>query len=258
MAGRRVRRLGRGRRGRLLVVRALAAERPAGGLGGRARRAGRRRTARVRPGAEPGRHHGHRAAHRLRPGRRARIRGRGAGRTDLEHLARPGAVDGVADGGLGLVGLGGAWLATGHPPSPRPAWPRDRLRRRRVRLRGAPRPLGHGHVRRRAVPRSLPGALGPRAAVQRRPRRRQLRDRARGRARAGADDLALPHPPRVHLAAGGGPPRDPARSGGRGVGGLGAAGPAPPRARRPPAGSPEPRTPTAASPRSRASPRARR
>ena len=41
------------------------------------------------------------ADHRLRARRRARLRGRGAGRAGLQPLARPGAVDAVADGGLG-------------------------------------------------------------------------------------------------------------------------------------------------------------
>ena len=44
-----------------------------------------------------------------------------------------------------------------------------------LRLRRAARPLGDGHLRRRAVARPLPGALGARDPVQRRPRGRQLR-----------------------------------------------------------------------------------
>ena len=77
--------------------------------------------------------------------------------------------------GWGLVGLAGAWLAASAG---------GRLGRlglaaacglAGLRLRRAARPLGDGHLRRRAVARPLPGALGARAAVQRRPRGRQLR-----------------------------------------------------------------------------------
>ena len=56
-------------------------------------------------------------------------------------------------------------------------------------------------LRRRAVARPLPGDLGARRPVQRRPRRRQRRARARRRPGAGADDLALPGAIRVQLAA---------------------------------------------------------
>ncbi len=87
------------------------------------------------------------------------------------------------------------------------AWPPragHRLRLRRARLRRAAGSLGDGQLRRRAVARSLPGAVGARHSLQLRPRPRQLRDRLRRRARAGADDLALPRPPRVQLAPGAG------------------------------------------------------
>ena len=77
--------------------------------------------------------------------------------------------------GWGLVGLGGAALAVLTRRRLGRLGARARLRARRLRLRRAARPLGDGHLRRRAVARPLPGALGARAPVQRRPRRRQLR-----------------------------------------------------------------------------------
>ena len=77
--------------------------------------------------------------------------------------------------GWGLVGLGGAWLAVRHRPAARPLGLAVACALAGLRLRGAARPLGDGHLRRRAVARPLPGALGARDPVQRRPRGRQLR-----------------------------------------------------------------------------------
>ena len=58
---------------------------------------------RLGPGPDPERRrdHRHRADHRLRARRRSRLRRRRARGADLEHLARSGPVDAVADGGLG-------------------------------------------------------------------------------------------------------------------------------------------------------------
>ena len=157
--------------------------------------------------------------HRLRPRRRARVRGRGAGGADLEHLAWAGAVDGLGDGRLGAGGARRRLARRGDPATARAARARGRLRACRLRLRCAPRPLGDGHLRRRAIAGSLPGPLGARDPVQRRPRDRKLPHRARRRPGAGADDLPLPRAVRVHLAPG---DRDPAvaRGGaGRGSGG---------------------------------------
>ena len=105
--------------------------------------------------------------------------------------------------GWGLVGLGGAALAAVTGRRLGRGRPRRRLRPRRLRLRRAARLLGDGHLRRRAVARPLPGDLRARGPVQRRPRRGQRRARARRRAGAGADDLALPRALRVQLAPGG-------------------------------------------------------
>ena len=101
LAGRGVRRP-RDRAGRRVrLVRADPAERAGRGARRGARRAGCRRPARAGADPERRRHHRRRAAHGLRARRRARVRGRRPGGPDLEHLARPGAVDGLADGRLG-------------------------------------------------------------------------------------------------------------------------------------------------------------
>ena len=102
--------------------------------------------------------------------------------------------------GWGMCGLSGRRAGRLHRPARRAAGARMRLRVRRLRLRRAARPLGDGQLRGRAVARPLPGAVGAGAAVQRRPRRRQLRDRARRGAGAGADDRALPRADGVPLA----------------------------------------------------------
>ncbi len=132
LAGRHLRRADARPRRRLLVVRALPPERPAGRAGRRARRARRRGPAGPRPGPEPGGDDGHRAAHRLRARRRPGVRGRGAGGPDLEHLARPGTVDRVADGGLGAGRPRRCLAGDDHPPPARPARPGDRVRRSRA------------------------------------------------------------------------------------------------------------------------------
>ncbi len=208
-------------------------------------------------------------------GRGPRLRGRGAGGRGLQPLARPGAVDAVADGGMGPGRVGRRGARRGHQAPPRPRRPRRRLRPRRLRLRGAARSLGDGHLRRRAVARPLPGDLRARDPVQRRPRRRQRRPGPRRRAGAGADDLSLPEQVRVHLApgagavqgrsvrrrAGVGARRRRARSSAvaaRGVAGAFRCRPGPASRRCARSGSSGRRTPTAASPPPPAAPRARR
>ena len=102
--------------------------------------------------------------------------------------------------GWGLVGLGGAWLA---------AVTRRRLGRLGLAVACAVAGFAYGALLDLSVMVTYGGeqsldrylALSARGrAVQRRPRGRQLRDRARRRPGAGADDLALPHPARVQLA----------------------------------------------------------
>ena len=71
----------------------------------------------------------------------------------------------VADGGLGAASASAApgWRRSAGRAA-RALGPGGRLRARRTRLRGAARPLGDGHLRRRAVAGPLPGALGARAS----------------------------------------------------------------------------------------------
>ena len=71
------------------------------GAGRDARRARRARPDRVRRAAERQADDRHRPDRRLRARRRTRVRGRRDRRADVELLLRPGAVDAVADGGLG-------------------------------------------------------------------------------------------------------------------------------------------------------------
>ena len=135
-------------------------------------------------------------------GRGAGLRRRGAVRSGLELLAGPGAVDTVADGGLGndrpasapgsrrrpAGGMGRLSLAA-------------RLRLRRLRLRRAARFLPDGHLRRRAVARPLSGSFRPRTALQHRPRRGKRGARAGRGTRPRPDADSLPPPLRVRLAA---------------------------------------------------------
>ncbi len=104
-----------GPRGRRRVVRALAAELAGRRAGRIADRARGRVAAGARADPERRRHHGRRASHRLRAGRPAGVHGRRAGGADLEHLARAGAVDGLADGGLGPGGPRGRRARDGSP-----------------------------------------------------------------------------------------------------------------------------------------------
>ena len=164
LAGCDVHRPGAGARRRLLVVRALAPDRPPGRPGRGARRAGGRGAAGARADPQRRGDHGHRAPHRLRARRRARVRRGRAGGADLQPLARPGAVDGLADGGVGAGRPRRCLAGDAQRAAPRPARAGDRVRGGRVRLRGAARPLGDGHLRWRAVTRPLPRALGPRAS----------------------------------------------------------------------------------------------
>ena len=76
----------------------------------------------------------------------------------------------------------GGWAASRSP----------RLRPGRPRLRRPARLLADGHLRRRAVARPLPRALGSRRPLQRRPRGRQRRDRPRRRPGDGPDADPLP------------------------------------------------------------------
>ena len=129
------------------------------------------------------------------------LRRRSARRADLQPVARPGAVDTMGDGRLG-AGRTRRRRAGGPDRSPaRAPRARRRVRRRRPRLRGAPRLLGARDERRCADARSVSRDRLPRRAVQRRPRRRQLRPRPRRRARARQDHPPLPRALRVHLAS---------------------------------------------------------
>ena len=145
--------------------------------------------------------------------RGAGLRGGRALRPGLELLARPGALDALADGGLG----------------------HDRPARRLAR--GAERPAGSAGCRLAAVcafagfaygalldfslmvtyggEQSLdryPGDLGARGALQHRPRGGQRRARAGRRAGDGADAAPLPAPLRVRLEAAAQPHRRPERA----------------------------------------------
>ena len=103
--------------------------------------------------------------------------------------------------GWGLVGLAGRLARSLQWPPPRAPRARRLLCARGPRLRCPARPLGDGHLRRRAVAGPLPGPVGKGGTVQHCPRGRQLRDRAARRPGAGEDDRPLPHPSRVHLAS---------------------------------------------------------
>ena len=88
-------------RARLRLVRAQPPQRPRARAGGDARRAGGAGPDRLRADPERQADDRHRADHRLRPGRRPRLRRRRGGGAGLEPVLRPGAVDAVADGRLG-------------------------------------------------------------------------------------------------------------------------------------------------------------
>ena len=104
--------------------------------------------------------------------------------------------------GWGLTGILGAAVAVASGPEDRPFPARVDLRLHRLRLRCPARLLADGHLRRRAVARSLPGALGPRPPVQHRARRRQRRSGSGGRPRDDPDAAPLPAPVRVRLEQG--------------------------------------------------------
>ena len=114
------------------------------------------------------------AVRRLGAGRRARLRGRRAGRARVELLLRAGPVDPVADDRRGARWACSAALL-GAPPARREPGRLTlaRLRGGRVRLRRAARPLP-GHLRRQHSLASS-GDAGHRAALRHRPRGGQLR-----------------------------------------------------------------------------------
>ena len=91
-----------------------------------------------------------------------------------------------------MTGLLGAVLAAASGRRVGRRRPGGGLRAGGVRLRRPARPFADGHLRRRAVARPLPGALGPRDPLQHRPRARERRLRAGRRPGAGADAAALP------------------------------------------------------------------
>ncbi len=134
--------------------------------GGGAGRAGGGRAARLRGGPQREAHHRHRAVRGLRARRRARVRGRRDHRAGVEHLPRPGAVDRVADGGVGRRRRGGRRPGEGiRRPRDRPVAVGDRVRGRGPGLRRAARPLPD-HPRRAPGPGDLPGGVRHLAAVQ--------------------------------------------------------------------------------------------
>ena len=151
---------------------------------------------------ERGPDHRHHADRRLRPRPCPGVRGRCALWARLQFLARAGAVDSLADGGLGADRDSRRRRRRGERPEDRPFPARVDLRLHRLRLRCPARLLADGHLRRRAVARSLPGALGPRPPVQHRARRRQRRSRSGGRPRDDPDAAPLPAPVRVRLEQG--------------------------------------------------------
>ena len=136
------------------LVREPPPDREAGRAGGRAGRARGRRARAVRGGAERAGHHRRRAAVGLRPRSRARLHGRRPRRACVEPLPRPGAVDSLADGGVG----------------------RGRPRRRAARVARGPAagPLAAG--RRLRAWRALPSAPGWTCSRSRASRRRPRRD----------------------------------------------------------------------------------
>ena len=126
-------------------------------------------------------------------GGRPGVRGRRAGRADLQPLARAGAVDAVADGRLGP---GRARRAQGSPPLTG-----RRLGRWGLATACGVAGLAYGALLDLSVMVTYGGeqsldrylALSARGRpLQRRPRGRQLRPRAGRGPGAGADDLALP------------------------------------------------------------------
>ena len=193
--------------GGLRLVRALAPAFADRGPGGGAGSDLGRRPRRLLADPERGPDHRHHADRRLRARRGAGLRGRSALGAGLELLARAGAVDPVADGGLGHDRAARRRLATVTGRHDRPFRARGGLRVRRLRLRRPARLLADGHLRRRAVARPLPGDLGPRPAVQHRARRRQRRSRSGRRPGDGPDAAPLPAPVRVRLEAGAAAPR---------------------------------------------------
>ena len=124
------------------------------------------------------------------------LRRRRPRRAGLQLLVRPGPVDAVADGGLGVVrGLrrgAGAGRAQRRPPDPG-----RRLRLRRHRLRRSAQLLPDGDLRRRPLARALPRPGGARDPLRRRPRDRQRRPRADRRPGDDPDADPLPRAVRV-------------------------------------------------------------
>ena len=198
----------------------------------------------------------HRAVRRLRARRGAGLCRGGGDCGRVERLPLSGSLDPVADGRLGGRRGGRRRACARHArPRAQSACARRRLRARRPRLRRLDGPLP-AHPRGPPGPRHLPGAVRELAPVQPRPCDRKRRvlplDWSRIHPRAS------PLPPQARSAL--------ARARGRGRSDA-AAGPRPGSAGRrgrrvaggaaPNAGLREPRTRTAASARSRASPPAR-
>ena len=177
-------------------------ERPPGRAGRRAGGARGRRPAGAGPDPERRRDHRHRPDHRLRARRRARA-------SRSARWRRRSPTSGSARG----RGRPGRWRAGGWSGSAAPGSRRSPAggsggsgSRSSAALAG----FAYGALLDLSVMVTYGGeqsldrylALSARGhPVQRRPRGRQLRDRARRRPGAGADDLALPHPARVQLAA---------------------------------------------------------
>jgi hypothetical protein len=196
-------------RGRVRLVRALASLRPGARPGGHHGRARRARADRLRAAAQRQADDGHRADLRRGVGRRPGLRGRRAGRADLEPLLRPGPVDPVADGGLGRGRHRGRAAAPRHPRTPGPRDAGRGVRNRRAGLRRRAQLLDLGDVHRRSLAGRLRCDCGDRAALRHRPCRRKRRLRARVRPGAPTLARALPAALRGDLAARGGD-RDPA------------------------------------------------
>src|ERR687893_402388 len=110
-------------------------------------------------------------------------------RPSARMIALVAALAAVADGGVGACRPRRGVARDRERTATRATRARLRMRARRLRLRRPARLLRDGRLRRRAVARPLPGALGSRPSLQRRPRRRQLRARLCRRPGDGADDL---------------------------------------------------------------------
>ncbi len=182
---------------RLRLVRALAAALAGRRPGRRAGGAGDRRPGRLRRLPQRQADHRHRHLRRLRARRRSRLRGRRPHRAGLQLLVRPGAVDALADGGLGALRRSSAprWRSAVATSA---AHPRRRLRLRRRRLRRSAELLADGDLRRGPVAAALRSCSRARAIpFDARPRDRQRRPRPARRPGDGADAGPLPRALRV-------------------------------------------------------------